>query len=352
MPEERRVAIVREAEVLRERMLAMPPVPFYRSLALTTLPYPMRYGLRDASALPWPYLMLTNRVFVVQFHPFGLDMAVDRTRVQTLLVSPTDTVAARQTPHFKRIAEAMGPLQSIVEPLVARQTHTVETALHACGLGPADIDWLTYDHLHTQDLRRWLGSAAAPALFPTARVLVMDAEWQACHGLCAPQRDWYAPAGIDGVPAARVERLDGSVLLGEGVALVATPGHTMGNHSIAVRTPEGVFVTSENGISADSYAPRRSRLPGLPAYAGATGMDIVLNGNTLEGALDQYLSMHLERALAGPSQRADGLPNVVPSSELTPTWWAPGLTPTLWWGELAFGQVQRPPHLGTVAPAA
>src|SRR6185503_3160534 len=97
--------------------------------------------------------------------------------------------------------------------------------------------------------------------------------------------------------------LDHDVKLGEGVALVRTPGHTQGNHSIVVRTTEGLMVTSENGVSADCYAPLKSRIPGLRSYARRTGMEVVLNGNTLEGALDQYISMVQEKELAGPSRR-------------------------------------------------
>jgi hypothetical protein len=285
--------------------------------------------------------MLTNRMTVVQYHPLRDDGTPDSSTVRTLLVGPSDTKAARATPHFKRLADSMGFLQPIVEPILAHETWTVETALHACGLVPADVDELTFDHLHTQDVRRWLGSTTGPgAFFPHGKLLVMAAEWQACKGLAVPQRDWYCPHGTDGVPADRVVELAGSVLIGEGVALVATPGHTVGNHSIAVRTPDGILVTSENGISADCFAPQRSKLAGFASYARTTGMDVVLNGNTLEGGLDQYLSMNFERALAGPS-RHDGFPNCVPSSELTGTWWAPGLTPSVTWGEKRYGEAVR-----------
>ena len=39
-------------------------------------------------------------------------------------------------------------------------------------LRPEDIDYIAYDHLHTQDLRGWLGSHGAPGYFPRARLLV------------------------------------------------------------------------------------------------------------------------------------------------------------------------------------
>ena len=83
-----------------------------------------------------------------------------------------------------------------------------------------------------------------------------------------------------------------------GIRGLHTPGHTEGNHSFVVRTPRGLLVTSENGVGADSYAPLASRIPGLRRYAQDTGVEVILNGNTQEGGLDQYLSMIQEKEIA------------------------------------------------------
>jgi hypothetical protein len=165
----------------------------------------------------------------------------------------------------------------------------------------------------------------------------MRAEWEAARDLLPPQRDWYCPGGLHGIDPDRVVLLDGDTLIGEGVALMHTPGHTMGNHSFVVRTPEGLMVTSENGVGADAYAPRHSEIPGVKACAEATGMEVVLNGNTLEGGLDQYLSMVQEKEVAGPSARDPRFPNCVASSELAAFWAFPGVSPTFAFGPLSFG---------------
>jgi hypothetical protein len=150
---------------------------------------------------------------------------------------------------------------------------------------------------------------------------------------------WYCPEGIAGVPEDKVILLDGDVILGDGVALIHTPGHTEGNHSIVVRTTEGLFVTSENGVGADSYAPMNSRIPGLKRYAERTGIDVILNSNTLERGLDQYISMIQEREIAGVSPRNRDFFNVVSSSELTAYWLFPGIRPTFAFGEIELGFV-------------
>jgi hypothetical protein len=129
------------------------------------------------------------------------------------------------------------------------------------------------------------------------------------------------------------------VLLGDGVALVRTPGHTEGNHSIVVPTGEGLFVTSENGVAAESYAPEHSRITGVRKWARRTGSEVILNGNTLEGSIDQYISMVMEKEIAGQSKRNPDFPNVAPSSELAPHLLSPGLRPTWHLGEIEFGHV-------------
>lgn len=50
---------------------------------------------------------------------------------------------------------------------------------------------------------------------------------------------WYVENGMKGVPAERLEIFDCDVELGVGVSLLWTPGHTVGNHSLCVNTPDG-----------------------------------------------------------------------------------------------------------------
>lgn len=317
------------ARELHDALMNAPCVRFYRSFDLVRVPYPTRFGLREACTSPLPLLHILNRLFVIQVET--------RAGLRTLLVSPSDADANAETPFFRRMQDRMGRLRPQLTSLLAPRVRTVEEALALTGIPPERVDYITYDHLHTQDIRRWFGTGERDGTFPNARLLVMREEWAAAGDLTPPQRDWYCPNGIAGVHPSRVLELEHDVMIGESVALFQTPGHTRGNHSIAARTPEGVLVTSENGISPDCYAPEHSELPGLRAYARDTGMEVVLNGNTLEAGLDQYISMVVEKTVAGPSTRNPALPNLVLSSELTPYWLFPGLTPTLRFGELSFG---------------
>ncbi len=53
-PQERLMRLRYQAQRWREEMLATEPVPYYRSFDLIRVPYPTRYALRDACAVPTP----------------------------------------------------------------------------------------------------------------------------------------------------------------------------------------------------------------------------------------------------------------------------------------------------------
>ena len=114
---------------------------------------------------------------------------------------------------------------------------------------------------------------------------------------------WYVEDGIKDLITDNVVLVDGDVELGEGVALVWTPGHTDGNHSLCVNTDDGVWVSSENGVCADNWHPHLSKIPGVRRTAEFFGREVILNSNTLEDSIDQYDSMIKEKALADPNPR-------------------------------------------------
>jgi hypothetical protein len=333
-PQVRLRHVRKAAQGFREQLMDGPPVAFYQSFDLVRVPYPIRYGLRDVATSLSGFIHILNRLFVVQFK--------SEHGTKTLLVSPSDVELNTETPFFKRLASQFGPLYRFVEPILAPRLGTVEGCLKSLGIKAEDVDYITYDHLHTQELRRWFGGQGYDkAIFPNAKLLVMRQEWESTKSLLAPQRDWYCPHGTDGIDEGSVILLDDDVLLGEGLALIRTPGHTEGNHSIVVRSPEGVVVTSENGIAADAYAPSKSRWKSFRRYARETGMELILNGNTLERGLDQYISMMLEREMAGPCPQNPDFYNVVPSSEWSSQRLLSSLKPTMTFGNRCFGQLRE-----------
>ncbi len=337
-----------------------------RSFDLAQFPYPTAFAFGGAAASPIPYVVMTNRVNVVQF-------ATEDSGVKTLLFNPTDVPRSAETPYFARLRARMGERLGtrLMERL--KRPSAVERVV-SLGLRPEDVDYIAFDHLHTQDVRGHLGTApngkAPPshavsmgetpkppagaaheaahagraAAFPRAKLLVWRPELDilrsgaALHPL---QRLWYVADGARHVPPHRFIACDGDVLLGKGVALVRTPGHTVGNWSLVLNTDNGVWAVSENGVSCDAYAPAESRIPGLARHARREGVEAILNSNTLEGRNEQYTSMVLEKALVDRCRDAPDFYQHLSSSELVATPLTPGLSPTHSVGGIESGEIRR-----------
>jgi hypothetical protein len=325
------------ARRLRDQILATGKATGVRTFDLAVFPYPARYGLSGQARSPMPYLAMTNRVNVVQF---------DTTDgPKTLLFNPTDYERTAETPYFARFRKRMGFLGDKLAKIRRRKP---QDHLEKLGLRPEDVDYIAFDHMHTQDVREMLGTVASDggetlrAIYPRAKLLIWRPELDIFQNLHPLQRTWYVEDGVRGVPGQRIVVCDGDLLLGGGVALVRSPGHTVGNWSLFVNTDSGIWAVSENGIACDAYAPSSSGIGGLKKHAAETGEEFILNANTLEGRNDQYTSMLLERTLVDRCAAAPEFFQHFPSSELTANPLAPGLAPTYSHGSITSGQIKRP----------
>jgi hypothetical protein len=312
-------------DFVRER-----PISAIRTLPVARAPYPVTYAFNRACSLPYPYLLFQNRALVIQFHQRG--------QLKTLLFNPTLPECSVTAPFFAQLAAGK---PEFAKRALARPAPPLPEQLQALGLRAEQIDYLAFDHQHVQDLRPYLGTAQRASMYPNAKVLVQRADWEASVQPHPLQRWWWVDRAAEGVRTENLVILDGDHRLGEGLTLLFTPGHTWGNQSLYFRTEKrGCFTVSENGICADAYAPRHSRIPGLAAHAKATGEEVILNGNTLEGSLDQYNSMVKEQLLADPIPADPNFVQHFSSSELVHTAIAPGLRPTHSIGEVAEGELR------------
>jgi len=317
----RRLAAALEgAKALRSHLLADKTVLSVRTLPLTTLLYPTRFALGGAALSPAPYVSLTHRCLVVRFR--------QGEATRTLLFNPSDILRARTTPYFARMIDRFGERLS---NLAAQSFAPLEAQLARLGLGARDIDYVAFDHFHTQDLRGLLGTTDGrlSARFPNATLLAPRAEWEQWDDLHPMQRAWFVEEGRMGVETGRVCLTDGDFVLGEGVALVRTPGHTVGNQTLFLKTDRGLWGCSENGTCADNWSPRHSRIAGVANAARQGDLDVVLNLNTPEYGADQYTSMMIERTVVDPVAHAPEFVQMFSSSEVTPSALAPGLSPSL-----------------------
>ena len=335
-------AVRRNAEALRERFASGPRCVSVRTLPLTTLAYPTRYAFWAAAISPAPFVTMTHRCVLVQFLRNG--------KLENLLFNPTDIDGARATPFFARMIETLGER---VSEMVAKRFEPLEAQLAKLGLVPEDIDWVAFDHFHTQDLRKLLGTHDEPSRFPNAKLLAPKNEWDDWDDLHPFQKAWFVRDGKLGVKHDNIVFTDGDLMLGDGVMLVRTPGHTSGNQTLFLNTDTGVWGISENGTCADNWSPLERRIKGLAFLCKKQDLDLILNANTPEFGAIQYTSMMLERTIVDRVRRAPAFVQMFPSSEVTPSLLAPGLSPTLLHRAITHGEVAQPAPRGkkTSTPA-
>src|SRR5439155_24540873 len=167
-------------------------------------------------ASPAPYVFMRNRMQLVQVEAGR--------RTISILVNPTDPERSAQAPYFARLQERYG---SVARSLLSTMHSTIAQGLARWGLAPDAIDYVTYDHLHVQDVRGLLAPGpGGRAFLPNAKLLVQQAELDTLANIHPLQAEWYIPQCLEGVPADKIVTLDGDYMIGGGFAIVRTPGHT------------------------------------------------------------------------------------------------------------------------------
>ncbi|MCW2974033.1 MAG: hypothetical protein JWN72_2306 [Thermoleophilia bacterium] len=318
----------------------------YAPRSLITVPYPMKYGFYEACTAPVPYVWFINRMFLVQWVDAGGD-------TRTLLYEPSDYDLGIETPFFRREYDKFAKFSKAAAGKLSVEHKRVHEHLADFGLEPTDIDYIAFDHMHTQDIRRIVGTTEpapdlgfhtepVPAAYPNARVIIAHDELTHVRDVHPFQQRFFQSGTYDHIREEQLLFVDNDVLLGPGVALLRTPGHTLGNFTLTVNTERGIFTSSENGIAAECYAPEHSKLPGVAKWAKQWNYEVVMNFNTPEYASLQYNSMVKEKLIADPVPGREQFPQVFPTSEFTKYWMAPGIKPTYEHGELTLGTVRRP----------
>lgn len=340
-------ALRNSARALGDELRSGPKVVSVRTLPLTTLLYPTTYAFNRAVPLPWPYVQMYHRSLLIQVIAEG--------EIRNILFNPSDYEASRATPFFAKMIDKVGERGA---KLLAKENAHVDVQLAALGLTAEDIDLVAWDHFHTQDLRPILGDATRKARFPNALLLAPRQEWEDWGHLHPVQHSWFVRDGKVGVPEDKVVIFDDDVSLGDGCLVLKTPGHTTGNQTLFVHADDGVFGCSENGTSADNWSPRHSRIPGLKKFAELYDLEVILNSNTPELSAEQYTSMILEREMVDAVPGRPEFVQMFPSSEVTPSVFAPGIRPSTVFTERKSGMlktrraVARESSTSVVHPAA
>ncbi len=337
-----RPAALREAAGdFRARFKGLGEIRAVRTIDLVAAAYPAAYAFHGAARGLNPYVSILNRLVVVQFEDFAGEL-------RTFVWEPTVPAGSAGAPFYAQLLERFGEWLS--SQVLSVEYHTVIEALARVGLTPSDVDFVSFGHLHAQDLRITMGTTEPlpgendprPPLFPNARFVLQRREVDTLRCIHPTQWAWYVPGGMDMVIEDRLVLVDGDVELGVGCGLLHSPGHTDGNQSLCINTPEGLWVASHNGVAADSWHPHLSKIPGVRKWAEFYGREVVMNANTLEDSVDQYDSMIKEKAVADVNRRDPRWLNVFPCSELASLRRQWPIVPTFVYGGMNYGRVQSP----------
>jgi hypothetical protein len=334
--------LIREEAARFRKLFAATGTPEYvDTFDLARVPYPTEFGFFRVPRPPSPLLMFTNRMIVVRWRAAGGAR-------KTLLWEPSDVELGRNTPFFADLSrrtpkwmERFG-FEHVADPI---------DHLKRLGIHPAEVDYLAFDHLHTQDCRRLLGTrgpapdlspnAPVAPLFPNAKLVVQRAEWELVRAMHPWQARWYQAATYDDLRPEAVQLIEGDVLLGPGVGFLSTPGHSTGMMSLVVNTKTGIWVSSENAIAAEMLTPEASEIPGVRKTAEAWGTEVILNGNTLENLAAQYNSIIKEKSVADRSAVDARFVQFFPTSELTRNRLMLGTAPTFSHRRIEHGTLVR-----------
>ncbi len=339
-PQERLKQVQHQARTFVEDLkMVNQQVQYLQVFDLVSVPYAVKSAFGKATTLLNPYLYVTHRFIVMQFATHAGN--------KTLLFSPSNsknesknktTLAKPNTFKGLRLKNLRASAKEILKPWLTPRHNSVEDALKSVGIIPEQIDFICYSNLQHQDLRKWLGSHEHKAYFPNAKLLVMHQEWEAIKDLLPLQSQNYHPDGVDGIESNKIIPLHSSIMLGDSVALVQTPGKTQGNQSLVANTDSGISVFSHNGIAVDNYSPEYSTIYGLADYSIETNMAVIPNGRAPELSLDQYISMMLEKTIADKNHLDERFNNVIPVAELSARWQPFALSPTFSFGEMRQGE--------------
>lgn len=311
-PSQRLAALLEAAPDRRAAVLGSGRPLAVATADLVTYPLATRHHLGNLWLLAPPLVWVTLRMLVIQWDD-------DQGRCRTLLWNPVDHQLSRPRPGVRLPGMGLVPGASTVHG-------TVVGHLRALGLDPSDVDYVAFDHLQRRDLRRLLGTdrpaadigapdGPLPGWLPRARLVVHRTELDAARRPHPARRGHYLPRAFESLRQERVEVVDGDVLLGPGVALLAMPGLTSGQASLAIHTDQGLWVASANGIVVDCWQPASSRVHGLARLTAEDDHQVVLPAAAAELATWQHDAMLVERALADRHPRAP-FPQCLPSTEL------------------------------------
>ncbi|KQB85554.1 hypothetical protein Cocul_00700 [Corynebacterium oculi] len=162
-------AVRQAAREYRERFLQQGTVLGVRSFNIAAAPYPARFAFQGYSVNLNPFISIINRMIIIQYEDFN---GVER----TLVWEPTVPTGSKNSPFYNKLARFGAKWGG--EKLMVKYYNDPDEILPMLGMNNADVDYVSFDHLHVQDGRMIMGARNTPyrPIFPHARLIVHEAE--------------------------------------------------------------------------------------------------------------------------------------------------------------------------------
>ncbi|MEZ5570838.1 MAG: N-acyl homoserine lactonase family protein [Halioglobus sp.] len=147
----------------------------------------------------------------------------------------------------KTIADAAAPVSDAASGSTMNYQRWIVDQLAEIGLSPADLDYVSYSHLH-------FDHAGAANQLVANTVILQQAEWDAAF---EPGHAFVDPTLIEGLKTAKLKLIEGDYdVFGDGsVRMIYSPGHTPGHQSLLVSLDNTGLVM----LSGDLYHTRANR---------------------------------------------------------------------------------------------
>ena len=192
-----RPAAIREAAAEFRARFATPEnrVRGIRTVDIASAGYPLKFAFGGAATAPNPYINIINRLAGRPVRGLRRRAAHARLRAD----GHRGPAGGALLPADDRAHPALpaGPATSSPTRCSRRSGTRSPSALAETGLRPEDVDFVSFDHLHVQDVRFVLGSTDPPPGHPEAAAAAV------------PEREAADPAHASGTRSPRSTRCSG-----------------------------------------------------------------------------------------------------------------------------------------------
>lgn len=129
-----------------------------------------------------------------------------------------------------------GHSEKFASTFCIQKPRSIQTDLRFLGLTPADITAVVVTHLHFDHAGGLVDWKSGELLFPNARVIIQEKEWEAAMHPHPKNQASYLPEFLTPLKRARLDLVDGEKEIAPGIKVFKTGGHTLGHQAVFIKS--------------------------------------------------------------------------------------------------------------------